>query len=157
MGHHAAAGLPRRPSDRSPAAPSDLGGFYGAVPYSQCPPNDPGYTAKCDPARGGDPTLSGCNVNSCEPAGCHAYPGNVSTAGLCMHDPELHLRWLQQGALSHVFRTHCEACEIRPWMFPPGWPDLMFRAYHLRAALLPYLCVRLLPPLGSAPAVSHTS
>ena len=34
-----------------------------------------------------------------------------------------------------------EACEIRPWMFPTGWPDLMFRAYHLRAALLPYLCV----------------
>ena len=90
MGHHAAADLPRRPSDRSPAAPSDLGGFYGAVPYSQCPPNDPGYTAKCDPARGGDPTRSGCNINSCEPAGCHAYPGNVSTAGLCMHDPELH-------------------------------------------------------------------
>jgi hypothetical protein len=56
-----------------------------------------------------------------------------------MHDPELHLRWLQHGALSHVFRTHCEACEIRPWMFPVGWPELMFRAYHLRAALLPYL------------------
>jgi hypothetical protein len=90
------------------AATVDLGGFYGQIPYSQCPPGDPGWTKKCNPALGGDPFLSGCNVNSCEPSGCHAYPGNVTTPGLCMHDPELHLRWLQQGALSHVFRTHCE-------------------------------------------------
>lgn len=47
----------------------DLGGFYGQVPYSQCPPGDPGYTKKCDPAQGGDPFRSGCNVNSCEPGG----------------------------------------------------------------------------------------
>jgi hypothetical protein len=113
----------------------DLGGFYGRPPYSQCPPDDPNYSKRCRE----DPRQSGCNVNSCMPAGCKASPGNVTTAGLCMHDPELHLRWLQQGALSHVFRTHCEACEVRPWMFPGGFPELMFRAYHLRAALLPYI------------------
>ena len=119
----------------------DLGGFYGQVPYSQCPPGDPGYTKRCDPVLGGDPYASGCNINSCKPAGCQEHPGNVTSPGLCMHDPELHLRWLQQGALSHVFRTHCEACELRPWMFPPGWPELMFHTYHLRAALMPYLYV----------------
>jgi hypothetical protein len=32
-----------------------------------------------------------------------------------------------------------QACEIRPWMFPEGWPELMYRSYHLRAALLPYI------------------
>jgi hypothetical protein len=47
----------------------DLGGFYGQVPYSECPPGDPGYTKKCDPAQGGDPFRSGCNVNSCQPGG----------------------------------------------------------------------------------------
>ena len=116
----------------------DLGGFYGQEPYSQCPPGDPGYTKRCDLALGGDPFPSGCNINSCELAGCHRYRGNA-VPRLCMHDPELHLRWPQQAALSHVFRTHCEACEIRPWMFPTGGPELMFRAYHLRAALMLYL------------------
>ena len=93
------------------------------------------------------------DANRC--VGCQQFPGNATTPGLCRHDPELHLRWLQQGALSsvrpplkmtrtrplcltsygspptgQVFRTHCEGCEIRPWMFPEGWPDLMSRCPH---------------------------
>jgi hypothetical protein len=46
---------------------ADLGGFYGVPPYSSCPPGDAAYSAKCL----ADPHLSGCNINSCNPALCH--------------------------------------------------------------------------------------
>lgn len=51
---------------------------------------------------------------------------------------ELLLRWVQFGALSPVLRTHCDHCERRPWMFPFHAVELI-DAYHLRAALGPYI------------------
>ena len=40
---------------------------------------------------------------------------------------------------SATFRTHCEACEIRPWFQPEPFRSEIFRAYHLRQALQPYI------------------
>ena len=34
------------------------------------------------------------------------------------HAQELLLRWLQFGAVSPLFRTHCSHCEMRPWKYP---------------------------------------
>jgi len=49
---------------------------------------------------------------------------------------ELLLRWVQFGAVSSFFRTHCDKCERRPWMFPFHAAPLA-DAYRLRGALLP--------------------
>eukprot|EP01052_Picozoa_sp_SAG31_P016575 SAG31_NODE_1103_length_9895_cov_13.722540_2_plen_693_part_00 len=52
-------------------------------------------------------------------------------------DPELYLRWLQFGAWSSVFRVHCSHCEPRAWVYPNS--ELLFKAYQLRNALVPYI------------------
>jgi len=52
-------------------------------------------------------------------------------------DPEMFLRWLQFGALSPLFRTHCSHCEIRPWMYPNF--EQLAQAYRLRAELMPLI------------------
>lgn len=62
----------------------------------------------------------GCDFNTSSPAGA-----------------ELLLRWLQAGATLPVFRTHCDHCERRVWLFP--YASLMRDALLLRAALVPYL------------------
>ena len=56
-----------------------------------------------------------------------------------MHEGELFTRWLQFGVFSSTFRTHCEACEIRVWMYPEPYRTHMFRTFHLRQSLQPCL------------------
>ena len=69
-------------------------------------------------------------------AGLSSAPGD--------HDPtnvtgsELLLRWLQFGAVAPIFRTHCNHCERRVWMFPFHFVA-MRDAMRLRNALGPYL------------------
>jgi alpha-glucosidase (family GH31 glycosyl hydrolase) len=67
--------------------------------------------------------------------------GGDSPANREMRDPELFLRWLQFGAVSPLFRTHCTHCEIRPWLYP-NYP-LLKESYLLRSALHPYVYVAL--------------
>ena len=50
---------------------------------------------------------------------------------------ELLLRWIQFGALSPIFRTHCQQCERRIWKFP--YYQQMKEAMVLRNNLGPYL------------------
>ncbi len=50
---------------------------------------------------------------------------------------ELLLRWVQFGALSPIFRTHCMQCERRIWLFP--YYEYMKDAMLLRNALVPYI------------------
>jgi len=56
----------------------------------------------------------------------------------CLHEGEIFTRWLQFGVFSSTFRTHCEACEIRVWMYPEEYRSQLFRTYHMRQALMPY-------------------
>ena len=49
----------------------------------------------------------------------------------------LQLRWLQFGAVAPIFRTHCDHCERRIWVFP-HFP-YMKEAMLLRNALIPYV------------------
>ena len=59
-----------------------------------------------------------------------------------MPDPELFTRWLQWGAHSPVWRTHCNKQEFNtrlPWEFPPSFYPLLRPSYKLRQALTPYL------------------
>jgi alpha-glucosidase (family GH31 glycosyl hydrolase) len=59
------------------------------------------------------------------------------------HDPknttgsEMLMRWIQFGAVSPIFRTHCDHCERRIWLFP--YFDIMKDAMLLRNALVPYI------------------
>ena len=103
----------------------DLGAFYMAPPYGTCAPGDTdGFQAR--------------NKISCSHPKCLDYPGNVSHPGGCMHEGEIFTRWLQFGVFSATFRTHCEACEIRVWMYPEPYRTQLFRTYHIRQALQPY-------------------
>lgn len=57
-------------------------------------------------------------------------------------DPELFTRWVQWGAFSPVFRTHCTkdpAIERRLWAWPLPYYYAMRRAVKLRYALFPYI------------------
>jgi len=63
--------------------------------------------------------------------------GADSAANRAQRDPELFLRWLQFGAFSPLFRTHCTHCELRPWLYPNF--ELLAPVYRLRAQLVPYL------------------
>lgn len=54
-----------------------------------------------------------------------------------LRDPELLLRWLQFAVFSPILRTHCNHCEIRPWLYP-NW-ELLRPTYRLRNALVPYI------------------
>ena len=56
-------------------------------------------------------------------------------------DPELYLRWLQNGVFTPIFKTHCSkdrAIERRIWHFPNHMLD-MRATMHLRYALVPYI------------------
>ena len=56
-------------------------------------------------------------------------------------DPELYLRWLQNGVFTPIFKTHCtkdRAIERRIWHFPNHMMD-MRASMHLRYALVPYI------------------
>jgi len=44
--------------------------------------------------------------------------GGDTPENRAQHNPEMLLRWLQFGAYSPLFRTHCSHCEIRPWTYP---------------------------------------
>jgi len=72
--------------------------------------------------------------------------GNVATGwthdlggfmGPIMRDPEMFLRWLQFGAVSYSFRTHCAFCEIRIWKYP-NYEDLK-ATFLMRNTLIPYV------------------
>jgi len=63
------------------------------------------------------------------------YDKNTGDGG--KRDPEIFLRWLQYGALSHLYRTHCSHCEIRIWKYPNF--DSLQKAFHLRNNLFPYI------------------
>jgi alpha-glucosidase len=55
--------------------------------------------------------------------------------------PELYARWMQLGALSPFFRTHCsrEGDRQEPWCFGPEVEAISREAIRERYALLPYL------------------
>lgn len=56
------------------------------------------------------------------------------------NDPEgveLLLRWVQFGAVSPIFRSHCDHCNRYFWLFPHF--DQMRDAMQLRNAIVPYL------------------
>ena len=56
--------------------------------------------------------------------------------------PDLYTRWIQFGALSPVFRTHCTkdgSNDRRIWMFPNENYRIMRTFTRLRAALVPYI------------------
>ncbi len=56
-------------------------------------------------------------------------------------DPELYLRWLQNGVFTPIFKTHCSkdrVIERRIWQFPNHMMD-MRATMHLRYALVPYI------------------
>ena len=95
-----------------------------APPYGTCAPGD-------------DQGFEMRNKISCSHPLCLAYPGNVTHPGGCMHEGEIFTRWLQFGVFSTTFRTHCEACEIRVWMYPEPYRTQLFRTFHLRQALQP--------------------
>lgn len=55
--------------------------------------------------------------------------------------PELYTRWVQWGAFSPIFRTHCtkDADNYRRiWLYPFYYYSIMRRYLQLRAALVPY-------------------
>ncbi|MCD4747165.1 MAG: glycoside hydrolase family 31 protein [Bacteroidales bacterium] len=57
-------------------------------------------------------------------------------------DPELYTRWIQWGAFSPVFRTHCTKdpeIERRMWAYPIDYFYAMRDAVKLRYSLFPYI------------------
>ncbi|CAF1357953.1 unnamed protein product, partial [Adineta ricciae] len=57
-------------------------------------------------------------------------------------DPELYTRWVQWGAVSPMFRTHCTKNannDRRLWTFPWIYQNNLARFTRLRQALIPYL------------------
>ncbi|CAM2719738.1 unnamed protein product [Rotaria socialis] len=57
-------------------------------------------------------------------------------------DPELYTRWLQWGAFSPMFRTHCTKNannDRRLWTFPWIYQNNLARFTRLRQALIPYI------------------
>ena len=57
-------------------------------------------------------------------------------------DPELYTRWVQFGAFSPIFRTHCTKdgdIERRMWTYPSEYFEAMRKAVHWRYSLFPYL------------------
>jgi len=56
--------------------------------------------------------------------------------------PELYTRWLQWGAFSPIFRTHCTKnanSDRRLWTYPWTYQDNLARFTRLRQSLIPYL------------------
>lgn len=57
-------------------------------------------------------------------------------------DPELYTRWVQWGAFSPMFRTHCTKNannDRRLWTFPWIYQNNLARFTRLRQAIIPYL------------------
>lgn len=57
-------------------------------------------------------------------------------------EPELYVRWVQWGAFSPMFRTHCtknSATDRRLWTFPWIYQNNLARFTRLRQSLIPYL------------------
>jgi len=56
-------------------------------------------------------------------------------------NPEMFTRWVQFGALSSSLRLHSCGGNLdrRPWLWGEQFENAMRRAYHLRAALMPYI------------------
>lgn len=57
-------------------------------------------------------------------------------------DPELYARWIQWGAFSPMFRTHCTKNannDRRIWTFPWPYQNNLSRFTRLRQALIPYI------------------
>ena len=57
-------------------------------------------------------------------------------------DPELYARWIQWGAFSPMFRTHCTKNadnDRRIWTFPWPYQNNLAQFTRLRQALIPYL------------------
>ncbi len=57
-------------------------------------------------------------------------------------DPELYTRWVQWGAFSPMFRTHCnknENTDRRLWIYPWTYQNNLARFSRLRQSLVPYL------------------
>lgn len=50
---------------------------------------------------------------------------------------EMYMRWNQFGAVSPIYRTHCDHCERRIWEFP--YFSIMKDAMLFRNALVPYI------------------
>ncbi|VBB48553.1 Glycoside hydrolase, family 31 [uncultured Paludibacter sp.] len=58
------------------------------------------------------------------------------------YDPELYTRWVQWGAFSPVFRTHCTkdpSIERKIWNYPDENFQAMSKAIKLRYSLFPYI------------------
>jgi alpha-glucosidase (family GH31 glycosyl hydrolase) len=72
-----------------------------------------------------------------EPCKHEGNCGGDTPANRARRDPELLLRWLQFGAVSPLFRTHCSHCEIRPWLYPNF--DLLKPVYQFRSMIQPYV------------------
>ena len=78
---------------------------------------------------------------------CYGYWGH-DIGGHMFHkedkretNPELYLRWLQNGVFTPIFKTHCtknSVIERRIWQFPNHMLD-MRASMHLRYALVPYI------------------
>ena len=88
-----------------------------------------GYNIYC-PKNG---TISPC------PCGTVVQPCNLTTGACARAEPELYTRWLQFGALSPIFRSHCSHCDRRIWSYPEPYYTPMAAALHFRHALQPYL------------------
>lgn len=57
-------------------------------------------------------------------------------------DPELYTRWIQWGAFSPMFRTHCTKNannDRRIWTFPWTYQNNLVRFTQLRQSLIPYI------------------
>ena len=63
--------------------------------------------------------------------GCPVSPYNNTSPYM----QELIVRWYQFGVVSPIFRTHCDHCELRPWLFS-NFEELA-PVYRLRNALVP--------------------
>jgi hypothetical protein len=118
-------------------------GIYGGIGSHRYPLVGSGDTIASWPTLGWEVymTITGSNVAtawthdlggfiSCEDATCQKV-------GQTQRDPEQFLRWLQFGVFSPIFRTHCDHCEIRPWLYANF--EALAPVYRLRNALVPYL------------------
>jgi len=68
----------------------------------------------------------------------HDIGGHMNPDG---YDPELYTRWIQWGAFSPVFRTHCTKnpnIERKIWAYPEENFNAMRNAIKLRYSLFPY-------------------
>ncbi len=90
--------------------------------------------------------LGGYNIycprnGSISPCVCETViqPCNLTKNACAKAEGELYTRWLQFGALSPIFRTHCSHCDRRIWSYPEPFYTAMAGALKLRRFLQPYL------------------